>query len=70
MNKLGQSGDASGQPRIERELTTVVFLVRNSVIHPCQPAAPFAIEPGDQLQHVKFTCAPNLLFTFGVCTLK
>jgi len=48
----------------------VIFLVGYAVIHPCQPAALFAVEAGDPLQHMEFTCRPDFALTLRVRALQ
>ena len=47
------------QPRVERELAAVVFLVGDAVAHPGEAAAHLPVEPADQLKHVQLSRLPE-----------
>ena len=66
VDELGQGGNTADQARHHRQLAAMIFLVRNSMIHPGQAAALLAIESGDPLQHVEFAGLSNFAIAFGV----
>src|SRR5262245_35047255 len=66
LNELRQRRDAADEPRVKRELATMIFLVGDAVMHPRHSRRRFAVELANRLQHRDLASRAETLRAAGV----
>src|SRR5467141_3582661 len=70
LDHLRERGDAADEPRVQRELAAMIFLVRNRVMHPREAQRGLAVELPDGLQHRHLAGRAETLRAVGVRALQ
>jgi hypothetical protein len=70
MNEPGQRGHVTEQARGKCNLSAVVFLMADAVVHPGQSPSVLPVELPDRLQKQRFASGPNPLFPVSMRTFE